>query len=87
MIDDEITYGSKQVARILGVSLNELRYWDRIGVAPATSRTGGGKHRRYTPRDLTRVRVVQALRADGVDLRGKQLERAVVRVMGNLDQS
>ena len=78
------TFGCYEVSRLLDVNPNELRYWHRIGLAPASATTGGGKQRRYTLHDLQRVRVVQALRSEGVKLRGRQLKVAVARVMGNL---
>lgn len=73
MTDQQVEHGTAQgltrtvgsAARSLGIATATLRTWDRrYGVGPA-ARTRGG-HRRYTQRDLDRVRQMAELVADGV---------------------
>jgi len=43
------------VARILGVSVEALRYWEREGVIAAPLRTAGGR-RLFTPEQVEEIR-------------------------------
>jgi hypothetical protein len=63
-VDSELlTAGA--VARRLGVAVTTLRSWHlRYGLGP--SGHARGKHRRYTPADLTRLELMQRLVAQGV---------------------
>ena len=46
---------SGQVARILGVSVEALRYWEREGVIAPPLRTAGGR-RLFTPEQVEEIR-------------------------------
>ncbi|MET8944395.1 MerR family transcriptional regulator, partial [Streptomyces sp. NPDC004542] len=53
------------LARRLGVSPTTLRSWDRrYGIGPAER--AGGRHRRWTPRDVAMVETMCRLTAAGV---------------------
>lgn len=67
-----VRYGfrTSEVARLTGLTLRQLDYWDRTGfvkpsVAPASGR---GSARFYSFRDVVRLRVAKELRAAGVPL-------------------
>ena len=49
-----------------GVPASTIRYWERIGILPAASRTGG--QRRYSKEDVYRLAVLQLARACGFRL-------------------
>ena len=56
------TYSTTQLARAAGVSYRQLDYWARSGlVTPSVADTVGQGHpRRWSPDDLTRIRVIAA---------------------------
>jgi MerR family transcriptional regulator/heat shock protein HspR len=56
------------VAQLTGMHAQTLRQYDRLGLV-TPQRTGGGG-RRYSMRDVQRVREVQRLSAEGVTLTG-----------------
>ncbi|WP_143672006.1 MerR family transcriptional regulator, partial [Streptomyces caniscabiei] len=61
--DPGLTSGA--LARRLGVSPTTLRSWDRrYGIGPAVR--ADGRHRRWTPRDVTVVETMCRLTAAGV---------------------
>lgn len=63
--DDEPTLPVSAVARRLGVAPATLRTWDRrYGLGP--SGHTGGKHRRYSSRDITRLETMQRALLSGV---------------------
>lgn len=59
--------GSGELARILGVSSDTLRHYERVGVLSCPPRTSGG-YRRYPPEALDRVRMVRKALAVGFSL-------------------
>lgn len=60
------SYGIGDVARLTGLSADTLRYYERCGLLPAVNRTRSGI-RRYTERDLSRLRFIQ--RAQGMNFK------------------
>jgi len=58
---------SGQLARLVGVSADLLRHYERIGVLPSPMRGSNG-YRLYPPTDLNRVRTVRRSLAIGFSL-------------------
>jgi MerR family transcriptional regulator, redox-sensitive transcriptional activator SoxR len=61
---DPLTIG--ELAADTGLPTSTLRYYDRIGLIPATSRSGG--QRRYDPKVIQRVRAVTLCQRSGFSL-------------------
>ena len=61
-------YAISVAAELTGTAVQNLRVYERHGLVEP-SRTGGGT-RRYSEHDLTRIRRVLALLADGLNLAG-----------------
>ena len=59
------------VARIVGTTARTIRYYEEIGLLPASDDREQGKHRLYTAADLDRIREIVRLR----DLLGLSLEQ------------
>jgi DNA-binding transcriptional MerR regulator len=57
----------QQVAHQTGLSIDTLRYYERIGLLEPVSRTESG-HRRYTSRDLAWIDLLIRLRDTGMPL-------------------
>lgn len=57
-------YSIGQVSDVTGVSVDALRYYERIGLLPGVRRNGGGQ-RRYADSDLARLRFIR--RAQSMD--------------------
>jgi DNA-binding transcriptional MerR regulator len=51
-------YSIGQLHRVSGVSSDTLRYYERIGLLPSIARNSGGQ-RRYSERDLARLRFIR----------------------------
>lgn len=75
-------------AQLAGMHAQTLRQYDRLGLVTPQRTRGGG--RRYSPRDIHRLREVQGLSQDGVSLAGIQrileLERQVEALQTRLRQ-
>jgi MerR family transcriptional regulator/heat shock protein HspR len=75
-------------AELAGVHPQTLRVYERRGLVDPT-RTGGGS-RRYSERDLARLRHIQDLTAEGLNLEGVRkvllLEEEVARLKGELER-
>ena len=66
--DDTPVYTISIAASLAGLHPQTLRQYDRLGlVSPDRS---GGRNRLYSMRDIARLREVQRLAADGVNLTG-----------------
>jgi len=61
-------YSPAEAAQKTGFSLDTLRYYERIGLLPAVSRTAGGR-RRYGDTDLLWLMTLRCLRDTGMPLR------------------
>lgn len=80
MVDrDTPVYVISVAAELAGMHAQTLRQYDRLGLVTPSRTRGGG--RRYSSRDIDRLREVQRLSAEGVSLAGIQrvldLEREV----------
>lgn len=66
----EIGFSGKQTCEIVGITYRQLDYWDRRDlVKPSLAEAhGSGTQRRYSYRDLVRLRVVKSLLDAGVKL-------------------
>ena len=62
-----ITYGIGEVARLTGVTVETLRYYERRRLLTAPPRTSGGL-RRYSDQMLVRVRFIKQAQALGLTL-------------------
>jgi MerR family transcriptional regulator, heat shock protein HspR len=71
MVDrDTPVYVISVAAELAGMHAQTLRQYDRLGLVTPSRTRGGG--RRYSSRDVDRLREVQRLSADGVSLVGIQ---------------
>jgi MerR family transcriptional regulator/heat shock protein HspR len=74
------------VAQLTGMHPQTLRQYDRVGLVTPQRTSGGG--RRYSTRDVERLREIQRLSADGVGLTGVRrildLERLVDDLMARV---
>ena len=63
-------FGGPQVCKIVGISYRQLDYWARTGlVRPSIADAkGSGTQRRYSYRDLLRLKVIKSLLDAGVKL-------------------
>lgn len=88
MSKDEAVYIISVAAELAGIHPQTLRIYERRGLL-SPYRTPGGT-RRYSDKDLARLRAIQALTAAGINLEGVkrilQLEGAVEALQGQLDQ-
>ncbi len=55
------------IGRVLGLSVDTLRYYEKIGLLPGVSRSASGI-RRYGERDLSRLRFIQRTQKMGFSL-------------------
>ena len=69
--DDAAGFSGKQACEIVGISYRQLDYWDRQGVVCPSLQPahGSGTQRRYSYRDLVRLRVVKSILDAGVTLK------------------
>jgi MerR family mercuric resistance operon transcriptional regulator len=58
---------SSKVAEILGVNVETLRYYERIGLAPKPGRTQGG-HRVYSEEDIEKLKFIRRARTLGFSI-------------------
>ena len=88
MSKDEAVYIISVAAELAGIHPQTLRIYERRGLL-SPYRTPGGT-RRYSDKDLERLRAIQALTAAGINLEGVkrilQLESAVDALQDQLDQ-
>jgi MerR family transcriptional regulator, heat shock protein HspR len=75
-------------AELAGVHPQTLRVYERKGLLDPSRTTGGS--RRFSERDLARLRRIQDLTAAGLNLEGVrrvlELEKEIVRLRGELDR-
>ncbi len=75
-------------AELAGMHAQTLRQYDRLGLVTPQRTRGGG--RRYSSRDVYRLREVQRLSQEGVSLTGIQrileLEQQVSRLEGQVEE-
>ena len=62
------TYSISQTARVRGLSRSTLLYYDRLGLLPASGRTGSG-YRYYTDKDLERLKRIGYFHEAGLSLK------------------
>jgi len=58
---------SSKVAEVLGVNVETLRYYERIGLAPKPGRTQGG-HRIYSDEDIDKLKFIRRSRTLGFSI-------------------
>ena len=63
----ETEFSIQQVADITGLSIDTLRYYERIGLLEPVSRASSG-HRRYKQRDIDWIGLIINLRETGMPL-------------------
>lgn len=88
MSKEEAVYIISVAAELAGIHPQTLRIYERRGLL-SPYRTPGGT-RRYSDKDLARLRAIQALTQAGINLEGVrrilQLEGAVDNLQAQLDQ-
>jgi DNA-binding transcriptional MerR regulator len=78
-----------QASRFTGITPNQLRYWDKIGlVKPGVQGTGGrpGVRRLYSFRDLVTLKVVKSLLDGGMSLQRVRRAYEYLRRHAKLDE-
>ncbi|GAB4520812.1 MAG: MerR family transcriptional regulator [Anaerolineae bacterium] len=60
-------YTPKEIADMTGMSLDTLRYYERLGLLDPVARASSG-HRRYSEADLRRLDFLKRLKATGMPL-------------------
>ncbi len=65
---DKPYYTSGEAAKLIGVSPDKLRYWDRAGALKPSRRIG--RRRYYTPGDIRRGIRLRELLEEGFSLQG-----------------
>ncbi len=83
--DDEPRYVISVAARMLGVQIHTLRYYEKIGIIePSRS---GGNTRLYSDRDLAHLRQAKRLMDDlGISLAGASVILRMAQRMTELQQ-
>jgi DNA-binding transcriptional MerR regulator len=81
---DEIGFRGPQVCKIVGISYRQLDYWARTDlVRPSLADArGSGTQRRYSYRDLVRLKVIKNLLDSGVKLQAAR--KAIDYIRGDL---
>src|ERR671935_3024792 len=81
---DEVGYSGPQVCKIVGISYRQLDYWARTDlVRPSLADArGSGTQRRYSYRDLVRLKVIKDLLDAGIKL--QTARKAVEYLRGDL---
>ena len=75
-------YGSFEAVKEIGISLERLRYWERVGVVrPTLVQCGTRKYRRFSRKDIERALAVKRL----VDEDKYSLEGAIRKLNINND--
>jgi DNA-binding transcriptional MerR regulator len=64
---DTTHYNIQQMAQMSGLSAHTLRYYERIGLLPATARRASG-HRMYSEADWVRLQFLLKLKATGMPI-------------------
>lgn len=77
----ETAFTIQQVAQRTGLSLDTLRYYERIGLLEPVERAPSG-HRRYTPRDIAWIELLLRLRDTGMP-RAQMVRFAELRRQGD----
>lgn len=87
-LDDSPVYVISVVAQLTGLHAQTLRQYDRLGLVAPQRTPGGG--RRYSLRDMSRLRQVQQLSSEGVGLEGIRqildLQRTVAGLQQRVDE-
>jgi DNA-binding transcriptional MerR regulator len=84
---DEEGFGGPQVCKIVGITYRQLDYWARTGlVRPSlVDAAGSGTQRRYSYRDLVRLKVIKSLLDAGVKLQSARTAIEYLRGDGSDD--
>jgi DNA-binding transcriptional MerR regulator len=79
-------FGGPQVCKIVGITYRQLDYWARTGlVRPSLADAhGSGTQRRYSYRDLVRLKVIKSLLDAGVKL--QTARKAIEYIRGDLGE-
>lgn len=77
----ETAYSIQQVARLTGLSIDTLRYYERIGLLEPVERASSG-HRRYSQRDIDWLGLLINLRETGMPI-AQMLHFAQLRRQGD----
>jgi len=87
-LDDSPVYVISVVAQLTGLHAQTLRQYDRLGLVAPQRTAGGG--RRYSLRDVTRLRQIQQLSGEGVGLEGVrrvlELQQTVAALHRRVDE-
>ncbi len=82
----KISYTSKEVCRIIGISYRQLDYWDSSGfIQPSVARARGtGTSRMYSFVDLVCLRTAKRLRDSGISL--QRIRKSVEYLRGHFPE-
>lgn len=75
-------YSSSELARLTGMSLRQIDYWDRTNLIHPSAQAahGSGSRKRYSENDLLQVKVVARLVTAGVTI------QAIRKVMAEIKE-
>ncbi|WP_438433684.1 MerR family transcriptional regulator [Gorillibacterium sp. sgz500922] len=65
--EQERTFAIKQAAEQTGVSVDTIRYYEKIALLPPAARKGNG-HRLYRDQDVQAIRMIACLKKTGMSL-------------------
>ena len=63
-----MAYSIGEVAKITGLPVSTLRYYDRNGLIPSLERSQGGT-RTFTDQEIETIRVIECLKSTGMQLK------------------
>ena len=72
-----ILYDSKKAAKVLGVTLRQIQYWDEKGIVKPSIQKANGKGtvRLFSYEDLIQLKVVKRLRDNNISL--KKIKKSI----------
>jgi MerR family transcriptional regulator/heat shock protein HspR len=82
--DSAPVFAISVVAQLTGLHPQTLRQYDRVGLVTPQRTSGGG--RRYSARDIERLREIQQLSAEGIGLSGMKRILDLERLADELQQ-
>ncbi|MNH93100.1 Mercuric resistance operon regulatory protein [compost metagenome] len=66
-MNTEMTFTIKQTAEQTGISVDTIRYYEKIALLPRADRQDNG-HRLYRPKDIDTIRLISCLKKTGMPL-------------------
>ena len=58
----------KEVTQSLGLTINSIRYYEKVGILPAVARDENG-HRKFSEKDLALLQLIKMMRTSGMSIK------------------